>query len=79
VLAKRQFDFSALAGSLNPNSNGSQPWESVITLALNAPTKVETLEPVIRADATRQKLWYGPFTLPEVTVSCQGSSLDQGC
>jgi hypothetical protein len=69
---KRQFDLAALAGSLfggNRNPNGSKPWDSIITLKLDAPSKVEKIKPLMRADATRQKLWYGPYTLPEVSVS----------
>jgi hypothetical protein len=56
----------------NPNPKGSKPWDSVITLNMITPAKVEKLKPVMRVDATREKLWYGPFTLPEVSVSLHG-------
>lgn len=37
------------------------------------PYKVEDLTPTIRKDATRKRIWYGPFTLPALGSSKAGS------
>jgi hypothetical protein len=33
------------------------------------PAKVEKLKPLLRTTAKRERLWYGPYTLPALNVS----------
>jgi hypothetical protein len=37
--------------------------------------KREKLQPTLRQEATREKLWFGPFTLPGVDVTCSLSPI----
>jgi hypothetical protein len=40
--------------------------------------KIETMEPQLRKEAKRERLWYGPFTLPAFDVSFT-SQKDASC
>ena len=59
-IARRQFDLSSILSGLGLMSGFSR--------GDGTPAKVEKLTPMMRKDAFRERMWFGPFTLPAVDV-----------
>lgn len=66
-LDKRQFDISSLLAGLSSGASGGGLAGLMGRISARA-VKTDTMEPRLRKEAKRERLWFGPFTLPGVDV-----------